>query len=168
MRSGYGLTNPSSMEAWVVRISDSLAYLNHDIDDALRAGLLDADEMPEDMRALITMRNSRRIDGMITDVVANSTPEAIGFSADMLGEIERLRSFCTSMSTRGRTRLSRSRALSMSLRRFQQAHGEQRRLGARGGRYDFGHDGPLRAAHVPEELRAASVAEGDGFYEVSQ
>ena len=93
VRSGYGLTNPSSMEAWVVRISDSLAYLNHDIDDALRAGLLDADEMPEDMRALITMRNSRRIDGMITDVVANSTPEAIGFSADMLGEIERLRSF---------------------------------------------------------------------------
>ena len=77
----------------MVRISDSLAYLNHDIDDALRAGLLDADEMPEDMRALITMRNSRRIDGMITDVVANSTPEAIGFSADMLGEIERLRSF---------------------------------------------------------------------------
>lgn len=93
VRSGYGLTNPSSMEAWVVRISDSLAYLNHDIDDALRAGLLDADEMPEDMCSLITMRNSRRIDGMITDVVANSTPEAIGFSADMLGEIERLRSF---------------------------------------------------------------------------
>ena len=61
VRSGYGLTNPSSMEAWVVRISDSLAYLNHDIDDALRAGLLDAGEMPEDMRALITMRNSRRI-----------------------------------------------------------------------------------------------------------
>ena len=59
----------------MVRISDSLAYLNHDIDDALRAGLLDAGEMPEDMRALITMRNSRRIDGMITDVVANSTPE---------------------------------------------------------------------------------------------
>lgn len=93
VHSGYGLANPSSMEAWVVRISDSLAYLNHDIDDALRAGLLEAGKIPEKMRELITMPNSRRINGMITDVIENSSPEEITFSGEMLEEIESLRGF---------------------------------------------------------------------------
>ena len=118
VRSGYGLTNPSSMEAWVVRISDSLAYLNHDIDDALRAGLLDADEMPEDMRALITMRNSRRIDGMITDVSRTVRRRRSASARICSARLSGCAAFCTSTSMRGRTRLSRSRAWSMSLRRF--------------------------------------------------
>ncbi len=93
VRSGYGLANPSSMEAWVVRVSDSLAYLNHDIDDALRAGLISADDAGGDMCELIAERNSRRINDMITDVVANSTETAINFSDEMLERIEKLRGF---------------------------------------------------------------------------
>ncbi|MDO5114465.1 MAG: deoxyguanosinetriphosphate triphosphohydrolase [Synergistaceae bacterium] len=93
VRSGYELASPSSMEAWVVRVSDSLAYLNHDIDDALRAGLLDTDNLPDDMRALTEMANSKRINGMIVDVVENSTPEAVRFSGEMLEQIEKLRGF---------------------------------------------------------------------------
>lgn len=93
VRSGYDLTNPTTMEAWVVRVSDSLAYLNHDIDDALRAGLIAGDEMTSEMREVISIPNSKRINGMIMDVIENSTPEAVRFSDDMLGYIERLRSF---------------------------------------------------------------------------
>lgn len=93
VRSGYDLTNPTTMEAWVVRVSDSLAYLNHDIDDALRAGLIADDEMTPEMREVISIPNSKRINGMIMDVIENSTPEAVRFSDDMLGYIERLRSF---------------------------------------------------------------------------
>ncbi|MCD8233565.1 MAG: dNTP triphosphohydrolase [Cloacibacillus porcorum] len=77
VRSGYDLTNPTTMEAWVVRVSDSLAYLNHDIDDALRAGLIADDEMTPEMREVISIPNSKRINGMIMDVIENSTPEAV-------------------------------------------------------------------------------------------
>ncbi len=93
VHSGYGLANPSSMEAWVVRVSDSLAYLNHDIDDAVRAGLIRADESPGSVRRLISERNSRRINDMVTDVVENSSENEIAFSPGMLEEIERLRAF---------------------------------------------------------------------------
>lgn len=93
VHAGYNLTSPSSMEAWVVRISDSLAYLNHDIDDALRAGLIATKTLPSEIHELVTKSNSRRIDEMIKDVVSNSSEEEIAFSADMLSQIERLRSF---------------------------------------------------------------------------
>ena len=40
VRKSFGMDRPSTMEAWVVRISDSIAYLNHDLDDGLRAGFI--------------------------------------------------------------------------------------------------------------------------------
>ena len=93
VRSGYELTDPSTMEAWVVRISDSLAYINHDIDDAIRAGLIDTGAIEPDIREMVSLPNSKRINGMILDVIANSSGARIGFSAGMLSNIERLRSF---------------------------------------------------------------------------
>ena len=93
VRSGYGLANPSTMEAWVVRVSDSLAYLNHDIDDALRAGLIDRDALAPEMEEIISIPNSQRINDMIIDVIANSGAREIKFSDKMLAYIERLRGF---------------------------------------------------------------------------
>ena len=43
---GFHLENPSTLEAWVVRVSDSIAYLNHDLDDAIGAGLLKPEDIP--------------------------------------------------------------------------------------------------------------------------
>lgn len=93
VRSGYDLTNPTTMEAWVVRVSDSLAYLNHDVDDAMRAGLIDTKNLPEEINEIISVSNAKRINRMIIDVVENSTPDAIRFSPEMLEYIERLRHF---------------------------------------------------------------------------
>ncbi len=93
VHSGYDLTNPTTMEAWVVRISDSLAYLNHDIDDALRAGLIDDREITAEMKDVLSITNSKRINDMIMDVIENSTQTAVRLSDEMLGYIERLRYF---------------------------------------------------------------------------
>jgi len=44
VHKGFELLKPSTLEAWVVRVSDSIAYLNHDLDDAIRACLVSAEE----------------------------------------------------------------------------------------------------------------------------
>jgi dGTPase len=63
---------PSSMEGSIVRITDRFAYLNHDIDDALRAGLLDAAELPAEAIGVLGDRGSQRIDTLVHDLVEHS------------------------------------------------------------------------------------------------
>ncbi|MDO4987991.1 MAG: deoxyguanosinetriphosphate triphosphohydrolase [Synergistes sp.] len=93
VHSGYNLANPSTMEAWVVRVSDSLAYINHDIDDAIRAGFIHKVNPPDDIKEILSIPNSRRINSMILDVIENSTESTVSFSSDMLAHLELLRSF---------------------------------------------------------------------------
>lgn len=59
----------STLEAAVVRVSDRIAYLNHDLDDALRSGLIT--EIPEEFRG-IGPTHAKRIGAMVEDVIANS------------------------------------------------------------------------------------------------
>ena len=61
-----------SLEGQVVRISDAVAYLNHDVADAFRAGLLSPDELPEVVRVTLGDRHSKRIDTMVSDIVHGS------------------------------------------------------------------------------------------------
>lgn len=93
VRSGYNLANPSSVEAWVVRISDSIAYLNHDLDDALRAKMLNIGDIPGNVINIMGHRHSERINTLVTDIIENSTDGELRFSGCMLAGIEELRSF---------------------------------------------------------------------------
>lgn len=93
VRSGYDLENPSSVEAWVVRISDSIAYLNHDLDDALRAKMLKAEDLPENVINIIGHKHSVRINSLVMNVIENSSEGKLRFSGDMLEGVETLRSF---------------------------------------------------------------------------
>jgi len=61
-----------SLEAQIVRLSDAIAYLAHDIQDALRTGLLTQSDFPADVLELIGTRHSQRINNILRDVVANS------------------------------------------------------------------------------------------------
>ena len=61
-----------TLEAQVVRLSDAVAYLNHDIPDAFRAGVLKSDDMPKLVMERLGDRHSKRIDAMVTDIVAAS------------------------------------------------------------------------------------------------
>ncbi len=61
-----------SLEADVVRLSDRIAYINHDLDDAERAGILAPGDEPEIVRERLGERNSRRINSIVTDVIETS------------------------------------------------------------------------------------------------
>ena len=67
-RLSKGLT----LEAQVCRISDAVAYLNHDIGDAIRAGILSEEELPALVRRTLGTRHSQRIDTLVTDIVEAS------------------------------------------------------------------------------------------------
>lgn len=63
---------PSTHEAFVVRYADRIAYLNHDVDDAIRAGLLSEDELPLSVARSLGSDSSERITSLVSDVVATS------------------------------------------------------------------------------------------------
>lgn len=85
-----------TLEGDIVRISDIIAYVNHDIDDAIRAGLLREEEIPQDIRKSLGPTASARIDRMVRDVVDETLQrdyESIAMSAEVLGALEALRTF---------------------------------------------------------------------------
>ena len=63
---------PATLEGAIVRLMDRVAYINHDIDDALRAGALDAGELPADAIAVLGETGSERIDTLVHDLVEHS------------------------------------------------------------------------------------------------
>jgi dGTPase len=60
---------PATLEGRIVRIVDRIAYINHDIDDALRAGVLDPAALPADAIAVLGQTGSQRIDALVHDLV---------------------------------------------------------------------------------------------------
>ena len=93
VHAGYDLENPSTLEAWVVRISDSVAYLNHDLDDAVRAGMIKTSEIPDEVKIRLGESHSVRINALIMDLLANSQTNSLKFSAETLAATEKLRNF---------------------------------------------------------------------------
>jgi dGTPase len=63
---------PATLEAQVVRMSDRIAYINSDIDDALRAGLLELEDLPREPIEVLGATSSQRIDALAHDTVENS------------------------------------------------------------------------------------------------
>ena len=66
-----GLT-PATLEGMVVNYSDRIAYINHDIDDALRAGIIRMEDLPKNCVEGLGRTHGQRIDSMIRDVVYTS------------------------------------------------------------------------------------------------
>ena len=67
-----------SLEAQICRVSDAVAYLNHDIGDAIRAGVISEDDLPRDCKEVLGTRHSQRIDTMVSDIVRSSWSIADG------------------------------------------------------------------------------------------
>lgn len=67
-----GPVKSESLEGQIVRLVDRVAYINHDIDDALRAGILDPDDLPKEEIAMLGPTGSSRIDSLVTDIVEQS------------------------------------------------------------------------------------------------
>ncbi|MDO5716577.1 MAG: deoxyguanosinetriphosphate triphosphohydrolase [Tissierellia bacterium] len=62
----------STLEGYIVKLADRIAYINHDIDDALRAGSLSKEDIPKDISAVLGDSCGHRIDTLIKDVISYS------------------------------------------------------------------------------------------------
>lgn len=69
---GWGV--PATLEGEIVKLSDSIAYLNHDIQDAIRAGLIEERDLPAAAHAVLGEDHAARIDSLVTDCVLASLP----------------------------------------------------------------------------------------------
>ena len=80
-------------EAVVVRLCDRIAYINHDLDDAIRAGILTAADVPAPIRRRCGERNSARINAFICDLVENSEGGELRMSPEMHALFEQFHGF---------------------------------------------------------------------------
>jgi dGTPase len=82
------------MEGKVVSLSDRIAYVNHDIDDAVRAGVLKSSDVPESCRSRFGNTHSERINSMILDVLQESMGQPyVAFTPEAAREFNVLRDF---------------------------------------------------------------------------
>ena len=66
---GKGWDNVSTVEGQVVKIADIVAYINHDIEDAIRSGIISQDDLPDSAVKILGDTNSKRINSLVTDIV---------------------------------------------------------------------------------------------------
>ncbi|MBM7855773.1 dGTPase [Desulfohalotomaculum tongense] len=85
---------PATLEGQVVKLADRIAYINHDIDDAIRGGVLRLEDLPSHCRELLGDKHGQRINNMVMDVIKNSTgKDRITMSADVKRAMDDLRNF---------------------------------------------------------------------------
>ena len=92
--------NAESLEGQIVKLADSIAYLNHDIEDAVAAGVIEESDLPAPVLATLGDSHSARIRTLVTDCVRESWsaalgtgPKRIGLSAAVLEATDLLREF---------------------------------------------------------------------------
>ncbi len=89
-----GPVKSASLEGQIVRLVDRVAYINHDIDDALRAGVLSPGDLPREEIAMLGPTGATRIDALVKDIVEQSqTGTEIRQSGHMGQAMLRLRKF---------------------------------------------------------------------------
>lgn len=89
-----GSERPATLEGRVVRLVDRVAYINHDIDDSLRAGIISEDDLPVAEIELLGPTGARRIDTLVRDLVTASREAGdVAQSEEVGGAMLRLRKF---------------------------------------------------------------------------
>ncbi len=85
---------PMTLEGCVVRITDTIAYIGQDIEDAIRIGLITRDSLPEESTTVLGNNNGAIIDSLVKDVVENSyNNNYVCFSKTVADALHRLKSF---------------------------------------------------------------------------
>ncbi len=87
-------TFPSTMEGQVVMLSDRIAYLNHDVDDAVRKGIIKSEELPDNVLTVLGKTSRERINKMISSAYENSLlKDKVSLSKEVDGAMTELRNF---------------------------------------------------------------------------
>jgi dGTPase len=90
----WSMPPPATLEAQIVRFADRIAYVNHDVDDAIRAGVLDAEELPQAAVETLGATHSERVNTLVTDLVTTSEgTEGIALSQPVFAALDGLRDF---------------------------------------------------------------------------
>ena len=82
-----------TMEGRIIRWADKIAYMNHDIDDAIRAGVLRESDIPRDLIAVLGDPKSRRITTMIVSLIRNSQNGAVDMDGDVKAAYDALHEY---------------------------------------------------------------------------
>lgn len=94
IRNHSGKDDPKTLEGWCVRRADRIAYINHDIDDAIRGGILKPFELPKRCLKVLGETHGERINRMISDIVEYSTNKPVVEMSDEVSEAsDELRAF---------------------------------------------------------------------------
>jgi dGTPase len=94
IRNHSGIDDPATLEGWCVRRADRIAYINHDIDDACRAGILHPEDIPKELREVLGETHSKRINTMVASVIEASTDrKEIAMLPHVQEATDRLRAF---------------------------------------------------------------------------
>ncbi|MFH0801283.1 MAG: deoxyguanosinetriphosphate triphosphohydrolase [bacterium] len=113
---------PATMEGEVVRLADRLAYINHDIDDAIRAGLLKEKDLPRECTDVLGNSHSKRIHTMVMDAIETSWDRpAISLCTPVREAIDLLKNFMFQrvyVGSRAKDEDDRARELIRRLFRF--------------------------------------------------
>ena len=80
-------------EGKIVRFSDRIAYINHDIDDAVTAGVICEEDIPLDIRQTLGFSKSQRIDTLVKSVVSNTEKDDVKMGDEVFSAYEKLHSF---------------------------------------------------------------------------
>ena len=89
-----GSVMPFTPEGQIVKTSDRIAYINHDIDDAIRSGVISAEDLPSECIRILGDSHKKRIDTLVKDMISNSEDSAIiRLSDEKLAAMNELRSF---------------------------------------------------------------------------
>jgi len=94
IRNHTGEGHPSTMEGEIVRVADRIAYVNHDVDDALRAGIISGRDLPTGPISVLGEQMSARIDTLVRDMISNSKVNGeISLSDHVYGALMELRAW---------------------------------------------------------------------------
>mgnify|MGYP002552552099 CR=1 FL=1 len=93
MLNHSGASRASTLEGQLIKYADRIAYINHDIDDAIRAGILKAGDLPRDLTEILGDTHSKRISTMVNAVIAYGTDGDIGMTEPHWEATMKLRSF---------------------------------------------------------------------------
>jgi dGTPase len=94
IRNHTGNGYPFTREGEVVRVADRIAYVNHDVDDALRAGIISREDLPGRPLSVLGEKMSVRIDTLVRDMISTSEKKGeISLSEEVYGALMELRSW---------------------------------------------------------------------------
>ncbi len=92
-RDGRPRAAPQTVEGELIRWADAIAYINHDIDDACRAGVIELDDLPDDALALVGRTHSERINTMVSSIIEHSDEGRIRMAPEVLEATDTLRTY---------------------------------------------------------------------------